>query len=286
MIQANIFELKTIILQLLQGIQFHGLAHEDPSAHILNFLEVCDMVKYNGVSDNAIHLRLFPFSLKEKAKHWLTSKPPNSITSLDELVNKFLAQFFPPTKVAKLRIDINNFCQYDRETFYEAWERFKDLLRKCPHHSFTKWMQVHHFYNGVSIPTRTLIDASVGGEIMGKNEVEEYQILENIALNNCHWLVERVALKKQVGVYDLDVFTNLATQLSSLSRQLQATQQKGSQGDHCHGAHPTSQCLTMNPMGELTIEQAQYLSIFPPNQNSNPYAQSYNLGWKNHSNFS
>ena len=68
-IQAKNFELKSITLQLLQGIQFHGLAHEDSNAHILNFLEVCDTVKYNGVSDDAIRLRLFPFSLKEKAKH-------------------------------------------------------------------------------------------------------------------------------------------------------------------------------------------------------------------------
>ena len=70
-IQANNFELKSITLQLLQGIQFHGLAHEDLNAHILNFLEVCDTVKYNGVSDDAIRLRWFPFSLKDKAKHLL-----------------------------------------------------------------------------------------------------------------------------------------------------------------------------------------------------------------------
>ena len=95
-IQVNNFELKSITLQLLQGIQFHRIAHEDPNAHILIFLEVCDTVKYNGVSDDAIWLRLFPFSLKEKAKHWLISKPPDSITSRDDLSNKFLARFFPP----------------------------------------------------------------------------------------------------------------------------------------------------------------------------------------------
>ena len=71
--QANYFELKSIILQLLQGIQFHGLAHEESNAHIPNFLEVCYTVKYNWVSDEAIRLRLFPFSLKDKAKHWLIS---------------------------------------------------------------------------------------------------------------------------------------------------------------------------------------------------------------------
>ena len=62
---------------------------------------------------------------------------------------------------------------------------------------------------------------------MGKNEVEAYQILENIALNNSQWPVERVAPKKQGGVYDLDVFTNLAAQVSTLSKQLQAVQKKG-----------------------------------------------------------
>ena len=213
-------------------------------------------------------------------------------------MNKFLSRFFPPAKAAKLRIDISNFFQYEGETFYEAWERFKDLLRKCLHRSFTKWMQVYHFYNGLSAPTRTLIDASAGGAIMGKNEVEVYQILENIALNKCQWLVESAAPKKQVGAYDLDVFTNLATQVSTLSKQLQVVQQKGPQVsahmveesplacDHCHGAHPTSQCSMMNSMRELKIEQAQYLSKVPPNQNFNPYSQSYNPRWKNHPNFS
>ena len=112
-IQANNFELMPITLQLLQGIQFHGLAHEDSNAHILNFLEVCDTVKYNGVSDDAIRLRLFPFSLKEKSKHWLISEPSDSITSWDQLSNKFLARFFPPARAAKLRIDISNFYQYE-----------------------------------------------------------------------------------------------------------------------------------------------------------------------------
>ena len=85
-------------------------------------------------------------------------------------------------------------------------------------------MQVHHFYNGLSRPTRTLIDAYVGRAIMGKNEVEAYQILENITLNDCQWPVERVAPKKPAGVFDLDMFTNLSAQVSTLSKQLQASQ--------------------------------------------------------------
>ena len=181
------------------------------------------------MSDDAIQLQLFLFSLKDKAKHWLISEPPDSITSWDDLSNKFLARFFPLAKVSKLRIDISSFYQHEGESFYEAWERFKDLLRKCPHHSFTKWMQVHHFYNGFSRSTRTLIDAFARGAIMGKNEVEAYQILENLALNDCEWPVERAAPKKPFGVFDLYMFTNLSTQVSTLSKQLQASQQLGSQ---------------------------------------------------------
>ena len=98
------------------------------------------------------------------------------------------------------------------------------MLRKYPHHNFTKWIQVHHFYNGLSYPSRTLIDASTEEEIMGKNEVDAYQILENIALNDCQWLVERASSKKLDGVFDLDMFTNLFAQVSTLSKQLQASQ--------------------------------------------------------------
>ena len=75
------------------------------------------MVKYNGVSDDAICLRLFPFSLKDKAKHWLNSEPLDSVTTWDDLVHKFLSKFFPPTKMARMRIDIHNFSQFEGETF-------------------------------------------------------------------------------------------------------------------------------------------------------------------------
>ena len=133
---------------------------------------------------------------------------------------------------------------------------------------------------------------------MGKNEVEAYQILENIALNDCQWPVEKVAPKKPVGVFNLDMFTNLSTQVSTLSKKLQASQQLGSQlsshkveesplaCEHCHGPHPISQCLMINAMGDLTIKQAQYVAKFPQNQNFNPYGQNYNPRWKNHPNFS
>ncbi|KAL5559559.1 hypothetical protein UlMin_035770 [Ulmus minor] len=67
-IQANNFTIKPAIIQMIQSsVQFGGLANDDPNLHIANFLEICDSFKHNGVSDDAIRLRLFPFSLQNKA---------------------------------------------------------------------------------------------------------------------------------------------------------------------------------------------------------------------------
>ena len=85
-IQENNFELKGVTLQMLHNMQFHGLPRENPNAHLTSFIKVCDIVKYNGVTEEALILRMFPLSLSDRAKHWLTSQPPDSITSWNDLV--------------------------------------------------------------------------------------------------------------------------------------------------------------------------------------------------------
>ena len=101
-IQVNNFELKVVTLQMLLNIMFHGLLSENPNMHLTNFIEVCYTIKYNGVTEEALRLRLFPLSLGDRAKHWLTSQPLDSITSWNDLVKKFLTKFFLPTKIAQL----------------------------------------------------------------------------------------------------------------------------------------------------------------------------------------
>ena len=51
LIQANNFEMKTLTLQMLQNIKFHGLPSENPNKHLTNFIEVWDTVKYHGVTE-------------------------------------------------------------------------------------------------------------------------------------------------------------------------------------------------------------------------------------------
>ncbi|XP_073137949.1 uncharacterized protein [Henckelia pumila] len=75
-IAANQFEIKRAIIQMVKNtVQFGGMTIDDPYAHLTNFLEISDTFKMQRVSDDAIHLRLFPFSLRDKAKAWLTNIP-------------------------------------------------------------------------------------------------------------------------------------------------------------------------------------------------------------------
>ena len=111
-IEANNFEIKSVVIQLLQQYcQFDGLQNEDPHAHIKTFLEICQTFKNNGVTDEAIFTRLFPFSLRGKAKIWLQSLGPGALTTWDDIVKQFLDHYFPPSKMTKLRNDIASFMQ-------------------------------------------------------------------------------------------------------------------------------------------------------------------------------
>ena len=136
--QSNNFELKSVTLQMLQNILFHEFPSENPNIHLTNFIEVCETVKYNGVTEEALRLRLFSLSLGDRAKHWLTSQPLDSITSWNDLVQKFLTKFFLPAKIAQMVQEINTFKQLERENLAEAWDRFQELLRRCPHHRLTR----------------------------------------------------------------------------------------------------------------------------------------------------
>nr|GFB66205.1 reverse transcriptase domain-containing protein [Tanacetum cinerariifolium] len=135
-INANNFELKQTLINLVQSNQFTG--RQDPHIHLRFFNKVTSTFRHPEVPNTTIKLLLFPFSLEKEARIWLDKEPSRSIMIWEDLVSKFINQVFPPSKTTYLRNEITNFLQKPNETFNEAWERFKDLLRQCPHHGFSE----------------------------------------------------------------------------------------------------------------------------------------------------
>ncbi|KAG8496897.1 hypothetical protein CXB51_008079 [Gossypium anomalum] len=150
----------------------------------------------------------------------------------------------------------------DLEKLYDAWERFNDLLRRCPHHGLPLWLQVQTFYNGVNPSTRQMIDAAASGTINNKTPEEASEFIEEISLNNYQWQVMRTKPMKTAGVYNV----HLAMRCDSSG-----------------GGVPT-EYPTFNP----TIKEEQFIYMGNNNFRSqnNPYSNTYNAGWNNHPNFS
>ncbi|GJT13552.1 reverse transcriptase domain-containing protein [Tanacetum coccineum] len=122
---------------------------------------------------------LFPFSLEGAARIWLEKEPPRSIQTWDDLVAKFINQFFPPSKTTNLQNEITNFKQRFDESFSEAWDRFKDLLRACPHHGFSELHQLDTFYNALNVNDQDSLNSAAGGNFLDKRPADCSSIIES-----------------------------------------------------------------------------------------------------------
>ncbi|XP_061338763.1 uncharacterized protein LOC133285540 [Gastrolobium bilobum] len=214
-VRPNNFELKPALVQLVQKEQFAGTSVEDPYLHIENFLLLSDTVKINGVTRDAILLRLFTHSLKDDARRWLQ---------------------------AKLKDEITGFKQKESESIYEAWERFKTLLRKCPQHGIEVWNQAAIFLQGLTTNTRTLVNATAGGSLTTKTPQEALDIFESLASQEFD---NAPVSDRRTGIIKLDGYDALLArndQLQQLSSQKVASVDTNSVCAICGKSHVTDDC--------------------------------------------
>nr|GEY64128.1 reverse transcriptase domain-containing protein [Tanacetum cinerariifolium] len=178
-ITANNFKLKHGLINLVQNKQFFGHDKEDPHAHIRYFNKITFTMRVPNVPSLSIKLMLFPFSLEGAAQIWLEKEPPRSIQTWDDLVSKFINQFFPHSKMTNLRNEITRFQQRFDESFYEAWERFNDLLRACPHRGFFELHQLDTVYNALNVNDQDSLNSAAGGNFLDKMPRECLKIIES-----------------------------------------------------------------------------------------------------------
>ncbi|GJV97040.1 reverse transcriptase domain-containing protein [Tanacetum coccineum] len=129
-----------------------------------------------STSCNAYALPIFP---RGAARIWLEMKHPVRFKHGMIIVSKFINKFFPPSKTTNLRNEITRFQQRFDETFYEAWDRFNDLLRACPHHGFLELHQLDTFYNALNSNDQDSLNSAAGGNFLDKMPRDCLRIIES-----------------------------------------------------------------------------------------------------------
>ncbi|GKB90584.1 reverse transcriptase domain-containing protein [Tanacetum coccineum] len=194
-------------------------------------------MRFPYVPSTLIKLMLFPFSLEGSTWIWLEKEPPRSILTWDDLVSKFNNQFFPPSKTTNLRNEIKRFQQRFDESFYEAWDRFNDLLRACPHHGFSELHQLDMFYNALNANDQDSLNSAAGGNFLDKMPRECLRIIES---------------KSKVRNSDVAALTTEVSELKNLMKTMIIDKQKAQAPTTikaveqscvtCGGAHSYKNC--------------------------------------------
>ncbi len=103
-------------------------------------------------------------------------------------------------KTTKLRVELNTFRQKEGESLYDAWERYKDLQRECPHHGIEDWLLVQNFYNGLLPFIKSIVDLAAEGDLMEKTVTQALKLLERAMYHNYEWSNERENTRRTIGI--------------------------------------------------------------------------------------
>ncbi|KAM1552365.1 hypothetical protein COP1_044519 [Malus domestica] len=273
------FEIKPHILNILPS--FHGLPNSDPNMHLADFIEACDNTIIRGFPSEAIKLRLFPFSLKDKAKAWLHSLPANSITTWTELQEKFLNKFFPSSKTLALKKEILAFAQKPNESFHEAWEQYNEMYTKCHHAGFDSNLQMNIFYDGLNATTKSQVNAFAGWSLMSKSAREAFELFDMMASESQQWTEEQTQSR---GVFEISQSSpNVSAQIAKIEKNfnakfaalMQVSSMPNAQ-EACiicsETTHDITQCPNNDSYPELVQDHvnmlAQHMSAFSNSTNS------------------
>ncbi|RVW15639.1 hypothetical protein CK203_075300 [Vitis vinifera] len=246
---------------------FHGMESENPYAHIKEFEDVCNTFQEGRASIDLMRLKLFPFTLKDKAKIWLNSLRPRSIRTWTDLQAEFLKKFFPTHRTNGLKRQISNFSAKENEKFYECWERYMEAINACPHHGFDTWL--------------------LG---MGRTNQRRVGKMKS----------QLGAFNAKAGMYTLKEDDDMKAKLAAVTRRLeelelkkmhevQAVAEAPVQVKLCPNCqsyeHLVEECPAISAEREMFRDQANVVGQFKPNNNA-PYENTYNSSWRNHPNFS
>ncbi|GKC16669.1 putative reverse transcriptase domain-containing protein [Tanacetum coccineum] len=154
--------------------------------------------------------------------------------------------------------EINNFQQEPDETLYQAWERFKELLMKCPQHYLTEMQEVILFFNGLDVPTRQILDSR--GVVPTKTAAYAKMTIQEMAEYSQKW---HNGTFRGRSTDTSDGLAAIQAQLNSLGREIKKVNENDYAAqvgcEQCKGPHYTKDCL-LKEEGK-TLEEAYYTRL-------------------------
>nr|GEZ17694.1 hypothetical protein [Tanacetum cinerariifolium] len=240
-----------------------GSDHEDVNEHIKKVLEIVDLFHIPNITIDQMMLRAFSMSLTGTATYGLRNEPTGSIITWDGLKTKFLNKYCPPARTTKKMEEINNFQQEPDENLYQVWERFKELLIKCPQHYLSKMQEVIVFYNGLGIPTRQILDSR--GAIPSKTDADTKIAIKEMAEYSLKW---HNGISKSRSTKTSNGLAAIQAQLNNLGREIKKVNEKVYAAqvgcEQCKGPHYTKD-FPLKEEGK-TLEEAYYMKFSGPFQ--------------------
>jgi hypothetical protein len=229
---------------MVQHSPFTG--KEDPNLHLQAFIQLCQTFNMDRVTQDQMRERLFPFSLLGEALQWFHSEPAETVQNWNALMRAFMKEYYSPGKTQSLRNKIAIFAQYPTETISEAFERFNEYIRAVPHRKFPKEDLVQKFYQGLTMASRTIIDASAGGSIIELAPTQAFTLFKKVADNDT-WASSGRLLPVQPtgnvkGVLQVEKENILEGKIDSIMRRLEKMEIEKKEAQDLKAADARSTC--------------------------------------------
>jgi len=270
------YEIKTQFITLIRGSTFEGRMTECPIAHVKIFLDMCDTITSPNVTAEYIRLKSFKWSLCGRALAWLESLPPQSIFSWQQLHDLFMTKFFPPAKTTEMRLKITGFKQFTQESLLDAWERFKDMIAKCPTHGQPDYVLQQIFFMGMDAQTRARINLQTSCAFLDMEPKEAFALLDKLTNYDAMYETPYHTPSSSRGLYEVSPEVDLevraqakADETNKLKRQLD--QLKACQICHLkdHNASTCPNREQFNAAESYMAEEAKYFQrSYPPRNNA------------------
>ncbi|CAJ2672885.1 unnamed protein product [Trifolium pratense] len=250
------FELKSGLIHLLP--RFNGLAGEDPHKHLKEFQVVCSTpLRPEGITEDHVKLRAFPFSLQGAAKDWLYYLEPNSVSTWNDLKKVFLERYFPASRAASIRKEICGLLPMDRN----------------------------------------ILDAASGGALVDKTPAAAKALIENMSLNSQQFTTRNNSASvneiqsSSSSIKALETkFDARIDELTTLVKKLAVSKAQPAKvcGICTSSEHPTDTCpiLQDETITELPQAYAAAAALYNQNRYNNPdlSTNKYHPSWRNHPN--